>query len=607
MPEKSSKDKLRQAIANFGLPENFDVRSFENLVASCEYCNKLKSDHLPHRRAETLVLTLQKASIRADKIRENIKNFKKLTSLSKLKTSLRDALRNGEIKLDDVYDTFTLVVKEFQNGSSSSRPPLELRIVKKDKSNAKVKPDNPEGHSVILYDSYFNSARNAFESAHFSTAESFFVKAREEVSERLGDEQLQRELLLIDQKIAETWLRRKNYSKALKLYKPLIRYFETIFGVKSEPNGHLCQGLATCYMGMDAFAEAVGYFELARKIWTDLNKEEAVRACELGLLNAYVATGNLNKADVELQKFIRFSVLSGQTAQLTSLLDYLADTACFRGYCKFGVYIFDKLYSIVLNLPTHSYWVFDALSKKARCLAHLEDFENAIRINQYLVANTPETAPTFLVAALLSAGRTYVEADEVEKATVVYERAMRLLTKTEIEFTSNAEPAAEVTQFLLDEKRLLEADSWSKIASDEANLKFELMGKNADLVKLHCQTLQAEVQIALGENNERNVRLIESSIRFFERRGMSHIIPRRLLVLGESYMERADMRKSMRFFSMAEEHLTERRGCWNRTLRRRLWNDLLSLHERLENSDEQIIYKGKLFRESNFGRPIGRS
>ncbi len=115
IPEKITRKEFAKQRRLCGLPKDFKVTDYRNLVASCEPCNKVKLDRLREAKALLFVWLLEEAERKASKIEEHVRKAEQAHAVSKLKTTLRMGLKSGKLTDKIVTDTLNSVLSEVQS------------------------------------------------------------------------------------------------------------------------------------------------------------------------------------------------------------------------------------------------------------------------------------------------------------------------------------------------------------------------------------------------------------------------------------------------------------------------------------------------------------
>ncbi len=114
IPEKISADKLEKAKKLYGLPSDFAVDLYRNLVSAHYTCNNLKSDLFASEIHSGLTqIYLQKAELKAVRLEKELEKLKGQDVLSKFKMYARSGLRKGVVTHGDLEKTIADLKLEF--------------------------------------------------------------------------------------------------------------------------------------------------------------------------------------------------------------------------------------------------------------------------------------------------------------------------------------------------------------------------------------------------------------------------------------------------------------------------------------------------------------
>jgi 5-methylcytosine-specific restriction endonuclease McrA len=120
-------NRLAQCLRDFGLPESFNLNSFENWLPACRRCNGQKSSK-PLRATPIIQIQIDRASSRAALVREHIARSASNQEISKAMATLEKARDARQIPVSLIE---TLVVK-FDEGrpksGNSDEGPIEFRL-----------------------------------------------------------------------------------------------------------------------------------------------------------------------------------------------------------------------------------------------------------------------------------------------------------------------------------------------------------------------------------------------------------------------------------------------------------------------------------------------
>jgi len=95
IPEKVKPDRLAELINQYGLPQDYDVREYYNLVASCSRCNGRKGINLPSQKALLLLAEFPKIAAIAEKVKARLKTYGKENYISTASRLIEKGLKDG--------------------------------------------------------------------------------------------------------------------------------------------------------------------------------------------------------------------------------------------------------------------------------------------------------------------------------------------------------------------------------------------------------------------------------------------------------------------------------------------------------------------------------
>lgn len=115
--------KLSDVLTDFGLPPEFDLNSYENLMPACRRCNGRKRDTV-FRATPAIQLELQYASERVDRAREIEKRFANRRDIERAVATLQKADEKGQLseKVKDAVSTLGRYHQQDRNSAQVGEP-----------------------------------------------------------------------------------------------------------------------------------------------------------------------------------------------------------------------------------------------------------------------------------------------------------------------------------------------------------------------------------------------------------------------------------------------------------------------------------------------------
>ncbi len=596
IPEKIEPERLTETISRYGLPPNFDVRSSQNTVASCERCNKLKRDHLPANAASEFMILLQAAQRRAVIVDRLTTKYRADFSVSSFKTAARRTFSTSNASMRSIDDAYQAIKAEFSDSESlsveSHSTEDQASVIK---SGAKIAKTSGQPFSRMLYDAYIQTAARSHQAKEFSQSLKTLKQAQSELH-RCPDESLvQEQMFWLAFRRADAFLGLGKPQQALNMYLGLIPFCEQAFGSETEQSANLIRSIAMSLMSLGRHEESIGFHDRARIILEARGDLNAVFSCLIAILHSSLCARRVSQIPAVSVALIAVAEKCGRQLEIPRLLLFYSQYASDFGFYELALQMLDAIYPIMESVPESFHILFfDIISERAKNLTLLGRFTEAVELHLSLIPGDEDRLAPWRAIALCAYGRTLIEMKNWDEAERSFEEVLLIVGNANVPVSAGlrAQCYIDASVFFLFKENLTTArrliDAAYVLALQEP------ISKNSALMLHKAKAKRAEINFLENKIEAESLDDLEAAIKYFKNREMFQYLTEAHLPIGRFYLRSGDDKNALKHLLKAEKQLESAPGTWLTFQRVELWTLLLELFERQKDLKKVRKYKEKL-------------